>query len=222
MSDIYSFSIRKIEENILTVDAEVVHPDVDWVEDTKNLALQIILEPFSNMEKGYVYNANWQKYPFNKEDAYKMVEGHPLKEQMSYWIQLMRGMEVESSEEEYTLISNDKVDKTNPRYQNMGSYGGGSGGWTISYYPNYKAFMNVSNIAILDVERKDVENMPWAHNQMSWEAREKITDKEWDDMYKNNPTCTLIIKVLNKEILNHLREGTEWNSAMYDFTHYAR
>ncbi len=222
MSDIYAFEIQEIKDRTVTIFAQIVHPDVDWVEDTKNFALQVLMEPFYHIKKGYVYNSAWQSFPFTQEEGNGFLESHPLKEQLDYWLELMHGREVESSEEEYKMLTSGNYDKENPRYQNMGSYGGGSAGWTISYGPEYKAFLRVAELAIAEVEMKNEKHMPWKHNSMSWEEREKITDEQWDKMYENKPECELIITVLNDKLLHHLREGTSWRSAMYDFTYYAK
>lgn len=221
MSDIYNFHIESIKERELTIYATIVHPDVDWVEDTKNLALQIILEPYSNIANGYIYNATWQSYPFDQKQGDEFIRTHPLKDQMKYWLELMRGKEVEITEEEYNNM--DKLrESDNPKFKDISSWGMSNGKYHVSYNPNYKAFMNVAEIAIENVEMTDVEHMPWKHNQMSWEEREKITDEEWDEMYEDNPSCTLKITVLNEGLLYHLKEGANWASAMYDFTYYAR
>ncbi len=221
MSDIYSFHITSIEKNVLTIDASIVHPDVDWVEDTKNFALQVILEPYSDIARGYIYNAAWQSYPFDQKQGEDFIRTHPLKEQMPYWLELMRGKDVNISKEEYDNMDQLR-ESGNPKFQNISSWGSSGDTYHVSYNPNYKAFMKVAEIAILDVEMKDVENMPWKHNQMSWDEREKLTGEDWDKMYEDKPACTLVITVLNEGILHHLKAGTSWHSAMYDFTYYAR
>lgn len=221
MSDIYRFQVSSIDDRILTIEATIVHPDVDWVEDTKNLALQIILEPYSDIAKGYIYNAAWQSYPFDQKQADEFIKTHPLKEQMPYWLELMRGKDMEVTEEEYKNMDQLR-ESDDPKFKRISSWGMSNGKYSVSYHPNYKAFIKVAEIAIQDVEMTNIEHMPWKHNQLSWDEREKLSDKDWDKLYENKPSCTLKITVLNKELLHHLKEGMQWQSAMYDFTYYAR
>ena len=89
MSDIYNFNIDSIKDRTLTVQATIVHPDVDWVDDTKNFALQTILEPYADIANGYIYNAAWQSYPFDQKQADEFIKTHPLNDQMKYWLELM-------------------------------------------------------------------------------------------------------------------------------------
>ena len=221
MSDIYNFSIVSVKNRTLTVQSTIVHPDVDWVEDTKNFALQVILEPYSDIANGYIYNAAWQSYPFDQKQADEFIKTHPLKDQMKYWLELMRGKRVEITEAEYNKM--DELRKSDdPKFQGISSWGMSNGQYNVSYNPNYKAFMKVAEIAIEKVEMKNVEHMPWKHNQLSWEEREKITDEQWDEWYKDQPNCLLEITVLNEGLLHHLKEKMNWSSAMYDFTYYAK
>jgi hypothetical protein len=222
MSDIYSFRIISIKGKELCVHAKIVHPDVDWVHDTKNFALQIIMEMYDHMKKGYIYNSAWQTFPFPKEKAARMVDSHPLKEQMDHWLELQYGPFLEITEEEYKLISSGKVDKENPRYQNISSYGFSDGYWHISYSPRYKAFMKVAELAIMEVEMSNEQHMPRKHNQIPWEQRKLITDEEWEEMYKDKPSCDLRITALNEQLLHHMRAGSYWHSTMYDYTYYAK
>ncbi len=104
MSDLYSISIKSVNNNEVNCQIEVVHPDENCISDEKNFALQILMEHFSNCKEGYIYNSDFQQYSINEEEGLRLAETHPVKNEFDELISLARGEDEVISESEYNRL----------------------------------------------------------------------------------------------------------------------
>jgi hypothetical protein len=215
MSSIYRFRVTGIEKGHLRIKATIVHPDENRIYTTPNFALQIILDPFYALSRGYTYDM-----PFNETEAKTIVDAAPLKAAMTGWLVLQHGKEVEITEQEYTNM--DEVRSSgDPKFSGVRSWGMSNGIYSVSYKPEYSKFMEVAEEQIVSVELQNPKHYPRIIDEMSYEERAMLSDEETEAHYANEPEAELVIQVKNPDILFHLRKRMEWESAIYDFAHYA-
>ena len=74
MSSLNSFTIIEKGNNFVDVQVKIVHPDEHLVQSSANFALQIILELYENIQKGYIYNSNWSFYPFSEAESLALID----------------------------------------------------------------------------------------------------------------------------------------------------
>ncbi|MCU0438054.1 MAG: hypothetical protein MUC49_09055 [Raineya sp.] len=227
MSSLVSFNILSKKANILDVEVQIVHPDEHHINDSPNFALQIILELYENMQLGYIYNAKWSSYPFDKEKAIQLL--HPdYKKEMDELLEKMRWKKIPITEDEYNQLEKEGVFEYNG--QKLSSRGMENGQYYVSLETEYDEFCKEADKHIEKVEVLQVKNFPhwfdrvetWLeYGVISWGFEDNVYDK-----HQNEPNPTYFLRItINPEstfLLHHVQEKCYWESAAYNFLYYTK
>ena len=227
MSSLNSYRILSKKDNIICVEIEMVHPDVNYINDSANFALQIILELYREINLNAIYNTNYSSYPFTQEQGNAMIfpENKPKLDDL---LLKMMWRKIVISEEEYN-----ELQKNDYTYQGekLSSSGFSDGIYHVNLITEYYAFCEQADIHIQKVEVMSVANLPrWFDRLETWLEYGQISrgfDDEILDLEteKNNLNPSYILQItINPEssfLLPHLQEGSFWESAGYNFLEYA-
>lgn len=198
MSDLFSITVLEVDGYEVKCHMDVVHPDQYNVPDKKNIALQILMEHYSNCKNGYIYGAAFQKYSFSKEEGLEMAENHPLKDTYDELMTLAYGEEVNITEEEYKEIE----ENWPPEISSMGM---SEGVYSKTYQPKYPEFCEKADTLIESVTISNEINNPRPDDDMEG---------------KSDPKADITFTVKDKKLLYHMRPDCFWGSAMFDFSGY--
>lgn len=198
MSDLFSVKILEVDGYDVKCHVDVVHPDQNSIPCEKNIALQILMEHYSNCRNGYIYESGFQKYSFTEEDGLEMAETHPMKDSFEELLTLSYGEEVTITEEEYK-----ELEKNWP--PEISSMGMSEGVFSKTYHPKYPEFCEKADLLIESVSLASEENNPRPDDDMEG---------------KFDPKADFNFTVKDKKLLYHMRADCFWGSAMFDFTIY--
>ncbi len=195
-SDLFQARVIDRKGPVVRVAYEIIHPDVDAIEDAKNMALQTLTDSYWKCREGYL----WSAPAAVRKRAEELAAKHPRKQQLDRWLQMAHGEEVEITPEQFELLRNASNEASSgPRYS---SWGQSNDRYTATLATDYLGFMRESDVAIVSVSLEAEVNHP------------RGADDE-------NPTATMVITVADGLVLHHLFKGLVWESRIYDFTGYA-
>jgi len=186
-SDLYSITVEKIERSKVTLDINVIHPDAYMFDADKNVALQLVVGAYWLLKNGYTWDMG-----INDEEAQQILRKSPYIRQLDDWLEMMHGKTVEITKAEHQRIK--KSGKFVYKGKKISSYGSEGGNkFTVSFNTEYKAFMNLANVIILDIKATDRQlifqvlekgMIAHLHEGMTWASR--AYDFSWyaqDDAY---------------------------------------
>ncbi len=220
MSSLVSFLILSKKDNIFDVEVKIVHPDEHNINDTPNFALQIILELYSNIKEGFIYNSGWSFYPFNKEESTKLIldENKAL---LDHLLELLRGKKMPIPKQEYERRQKD----SDYLYQGENTSGMGASGEDYYLYlrPAYKVFCELAEKYIQKIEVVKTANYPhWQDTFEAWLDYQETWSfpQEAYDLHENTPAPTYHLQITvnstNLGLLHHVQEKCFWDSAAYN------
>jgi hypothetical protein len=193
-SDLFKVTVLARKGPVVSVRYQIVHPDVDAVDDSKNVALQTLTDSYWTSREGYL----WDVSAPVKRRAKELADKHPRKAQLDEWLAMAMGREVELTAEQYAALSLRTGDEQ-PRYS---SWCKSDSRCSATLEPEYAAFVAEAERAIVSVTLEDEVNHPRGPD-------------------RQRPEATMVIKVADGLVLQHLFEGLSWDSRLYDFTGYA-
>ena len=208
----YDFRIDHVEDQQVRVHVEIVMPHVKRIPLEPNFALQIILEPFENMLKGKTH-----ALPFGAEEAEKISGNHPLKSECETWLAMYQRKTIRISRETHSTIEDPNAE-IRQLYPNMGGWGMSGNSFYIYTTPDYDSFLALAEEEILSVNIENPFHYPRSFNRCLMENDRVISEAEHEAFFEHNPAADLVIKVKNIDLLDHLRPGIHWNSAIQDFS----
>jgi len=222
MSSLNSFTIIEKGSNFLDVKVQIVHPDEHLVQTSANFALQIILELYENIQKGYIYNSDWSFYPFSEEDSLALID-KKYEAELDELVQKMRWRQIPISKKEHDQIS--KSGEFVYQGQKLSSIGMENGKYNAALETEYDAFCQEADDKIQLVELLSVKNYPhWFDRLECWLNHEHLSygfDDEVYDLYEEEPNPEYLLRIHLPEhalfLLNHIVVGCFWESAAYNF-----
>jgi hypothetical protein len=192
MSELFSARVEGVAGDTARIRFEVCHPDQWNVPNTKNFALQALIDVYWRMKMGYVLG----NHQIASTSALKRrAADHPHRDRLEEWLGLAHGRDVAITEAEYARLARDGFG-TEPL---VGLHYNPSG-WYRSYGTQYAAFMAAAERAVISVELEDEEGNP----------KREIEDPD--------PKATIVVRVVEPGWLEHLVSGFTWTTAIFDFT----
>lgn len=222
MSSLIHFDILSKKEAVLEVKVTIIHPDEHLINNDFSFAFQIILEQFSNIEKGYIYNSNWQNYPFTEEESKSFLSENTKKE-LSRLKELANGREIPITEEIYKEISQSK--EWTYKDQKITSMGSVGDNYSLTLEPSYDKFCEEIEQYIESVEVLGHNNYPhWFDRLEVWIKHEDFYGLPEDVYEEHNsqvdPSYVLKITFKSPDLLEHMKERASWSSAAFSFEGY--
>lgn len=222
MSSLVSFNILSKKGTVLEVEVTIVHPDEHQINDDFGFAFQIVLEQFRNIEEGFIYNSNWQHYPFTEEEGKELITP-AIREELSRLKELADGRKIPITKKEYKKIN--ASDEWTYQGQKVSSMGSNGNNYYLSLDPEYGTFCKEVEQHIQSVEVLKHDNYPhwfdrletWVEYQAFWGFPEGVYEANND---KPNPSYLLRITFESSELLEHMKEGSYWESAAFSFEGY--
>lgn len=217
-----AFKILSYNSNILEVEVTILQNEQNIAGST-NFALQIALELYANMKRGYIYNDNYDDYPFTEDEAIEILKRLPTNELDSLLKKL------EGDEQEITATEYNKIIKTGI-YEYDGkkvrSLGSTNNICTVSFKPDYDAFCKLADEYIEKVEVLSTTHFPhWFGRMEIYLEYGKLDygfNDEVFDRFSNEPYPNYILRITFNEdksaIFNYIRSGCKWHSAAYELS----
>jgi hypothetical protein len=195
VSERFGFRISEVAPPMVRVHVETVHPDSHEITSSKNFALQIIVQLYWLMREGYEF---YRRQPIEQAFAAELVSAHPRGAKLERLTELMHGVDVPISEEEYDqLLAPHEIGSLRWKSARVvgDAFFGNAG-------PAYRAFIAEAETAIVSVDLEEQRNNPRK------------------DAYEPDAEATLVAKVADPSLLAHVVTGFEWSSTIYDFSGY--
>ncbi len=227
MSSLNSFTIIEKGNDFVDVQAKIVHPDEHLIQSTTNFALQIILELYENIQKGYIYNSNWSFYPFSEAESLALIDKN-YEAALDELVQKMRWRQIPISQKEHDQIS--ASGEFVYKGQKLSSLGMENGAYYAALETEYDAFCQEADEKIRLVEVLSVKNYPhWFDRLECWLEHEILSYGFEDEVYdlhedEANPEYILRIHVTEDAafLLNHIVVGCFWESAAFNYNYYCK
>jgi len=196
VSDLFEIRVLAVAGATARFHVETVHPDQYDVPASKNFALQLIVEAYWVMGKGYLHG----KQPFLPTEAAARVAAHPRGRELAALVELKHGKDIVITEAEYEAL---RRDHDRMRAEGISSCGGATVDGRMIYSKNrgpaYRGFIHHAERDVVEVSLADERNNP----------------RPSDDA--PDASATVIVTVRDAALLAHLAPGLHWASAMYDF-----
>jgi hypothetical protein len=192
MSDLFSARVEAVAGDTARIRFEVCHPDQWNVPDTKNFALQAVVDAYWNMKMGYVLG---DRQPASRGALKQRAADHPQRGLLEEWLELAHGRNVAITEAEYERLARDGFGN-----EPVAGLHYNPSGWYKSYGTQYAAFRAAAERAIISVELEDQEGNP----------KHELEDPD--------PKATIVLRVAEPGCLDHLVPGFTWATAIFDFT----
>lgn len=219
MSSLVKLTVLDVLESSFNIRVDIVHPDEQSLNDKPNYALQIVLDLYRRIKEGYIYNSNWQYFPYDKREARKLLS-KPMKIELDRLSELMEGRRIRISKSAYDIFG-EQTGTKEWKGNKVLSWGMSDGKYHVHLYPQYEQFCLEAEKYIEEVTLTHLENYPhWNDSLETW----LLYGKSWgfeDEVYaqyedRKYPTYHLSIKLKKNEVLGFIKTACSWESAIYD------
>lgn len=147
MSSMFENHILRI--NNCEVEARIisVHPDSGPVPEHPNYALQMIVEAYWLLKKGYLWDLG-----ISQEQATQLLGQSPYQQQLEDWLLLSHGWEEPVSKEIYEKVDNMSWEERSQHtdYGQLSGWGMSDGEYHLHHRPDYKGFVRLSELMITE------------------------------------------------------------------------
>lgn len=227
MSALNSFNILSYQNAVLEVEVKMIHPDESHINDSTSFALQIILELYEKIRNEYIYNSNWQQFPFSKEEGLNLINTLPI-EELNALLKVMRWEEEEIDEATYnTILKTCNFIHNGRTFTNFGIQ---DGIYKVYYETDYDAFCELADNYIEQVEVMSVSHFPhWNDRLETYLEYGKLSygfDNEVYDRFENEPAPAYILRISvdpeKASLFSYLQPNCYWESAAFNYAHYAK
>ncbi len=214
-SALYRIRIDKIDQTVVKCTIFVIHPDVDYIPNTKTFAMSIIVECWRNMLENYFFPRE-SNLPISKNEARELAKNTKSYGTLKFMEKLSMGYIKYITKEEY-----EQIDLENYTYKGLKVAGYGTEGvgenkkYHIIMEENDEEFKKEVNKYIKSTKIINEKNFPWREWPKDLPEEEK--DKFYDEYYalENVPQAEFIFKVINPELISFLIPQTEWETAIW-------
>jgi hypothetical protein len=227
MSSLNSFTILEKGNDFVDIKVSIIHPDEHLVQSSANFALQIILELYENIQKGYIYNSNWSFYPFSEAESLALIDKN-YENELDELVQKMRWRQIPISKKEHDQIS--ASGEFVYKGQKLSSLGMENGAYYAALETEYDAFCQEADKKIRLVEVLGVKNYPhWFDRLECWLEHENLSygfDDEVYDLHEDEADPEYLLRIHVAEdaafLLNHIVAGCFWESAAFNYNYYCK
>src|SRR5437762_818900 len=152
MSDLFDARVEAVAGDTARIRFEVCHPDQWNVPDTKNFALQALIDAYWTMKMGYIWGDH---QPASTSALMRRAADHPHRGLLEEWLELAHGRDVAITAAEYERLERDGYGD-----EPIASLHFDTTGWYKNYKTQYAAFIAAAERAIISVELEDEEGNP--------------------------------------------------------------
>ncbi len=183
LSELFEITIDEVDGATVRTQIEVIHPDQWGIPDDKNIALQIVLGPYSLMKSGLLIGAQ----PLSEDEAKKRAMANPAADRLDEWLNVARGRKVSIGKSEY-----DRLNEDGPGDEPLAFWSMEGESYFKCYRPDLWEFITIAANAIEESHLENEKNNPRPH------------------MGAPHPEATLVFTVADANYVSHLVAGLNW------------
>lgn len=196
----------------------------EYIVTSKNYALQFIVEAYRNIKKGYIYNTDYQYYPFSKDEGKELIKQNA--EYLDPLLEILDPKQIITEQQYKTLQETEDMSFEGKK---ITGYGMSDGIYYVSFEIDYDLFCEQAEQLIESVECKAVEQYPhWNNKLQIWLDQGSFYEIP-QSLYDENeahpkPQYSLTIKVskTHQSLLDHIIANSRWDSTNFDYAGYTK